>query len=156
MKLSELKTHLQDLSDIRFRLPNNEYVPSHFHVTEIGKISKQFIDCGGTIRQDDTINFQLYSADDFDHRLAPQKLVNIISLSEKVLELEDLEIEVEYQSNTIGKYRLGYDEGDLLLLSTQTDCLAKEKCEIPVSKAKENQAVLVNDSGCCTPGSGCC
>ena len=46
MKLSEIKNTLGQLDKIAFMLPNGKLVPSHFHVTEIGKISKHFIDCG--------------------------------------------------------------------------------------------------------------
>ena len=48
-------------------------VPSHFHVTEVGKITKHFIDCGGTVRNEEVVNFQLWQADDYDHRLHPEK-----------------------------------------------------------------------------------
>ena len=39
------------------------------------------------------VNFQLWEANDYNHRLHPEKLVHIIEWSEKVLGLEDLEIE---------------------------------------------------------------
>ena len=51
MKLSEIKIHLNKLDKIAFQLPNGSLVPSHFHVTEVGKVSKHFIDCGGSIRK---------------------------------------------------------------------------------------------------------
>ena len=50
MKLSEIKNQLKKLTTIAFQLPNGELVPSHFHVTEVGKITKHFIDCGGVVR----------------------------------------------------------------------------------------------------------
>lgn len=125
MNLSEIKSHLHNLKAIAFQLPNGELVAEHFHVTEIGKISKHFIDCGGTERQEDVINFQLWEANDYNHRLHPEKLVQIIELSEKVLHLKDLEIEVEYQGETIGKYGLDFDGSNFLLTSKRTDCLAK-------------------------------
>lgn len=92
MKLSEIKQHLSQLETIAFQLPNGQLVPNHFHVTEVGKINKHFIDCGGTVRTENVINFQLWEANDYDHRLHPEKLVSIIELSEKILNLEDLEI----------------------------------------------------------------
>ena len=107
MKLSQIKAHLNTTETVDFKLQNGTSVPEHFHVTEIGVVTKHFIDCGGTIRNEKTANFQLWDANDTDHRLKPGKLLNIIALSEKVLEMEDLEIEVEYQTNTIGKYSLG-------------------------------------------------
>ena len=66
MKLSEIKKHLNQLETIEFKLPNGDLVPRHFHVTEVGKVSKTFIDCGGTLRQESLINFQLWEADDYD------------------------------------------------------------------------------------------
>ena len=85
MKLSEIKHHLSNLETIAFQLPNGKLVPSHFHVTEVGKITKHFIDCGGTVRKEEVVNFQLWEANDYDHRLHPEKLVHIIELSEKTL-----------------------------------------------------------------------
>lgn len=155
MTLSEIKNKLQQLEQIGFQLPNGELVPSHFHVTEIGKITKHFIDCGGTLRNEEVVNFQLWNADDYDHRLHPEKLLNIITLSERVLGIEDLEIEVEYQGDTIEKFGLDFDGKNFLLTNKQTDCLAKDKCGIPEEKPKIKLVELANESSC-TPGGGCC
>ncbi|EPR73473.1 hypothetical protein ADIWIN_1503 [Winogradskyella psychrotolerans RS-3] len=156
MKLSEIKSKLKVLDTIAFQLPNGTLVPNHFHVTEVGKISKNFIDCGGTVRTENVANFQLWEADDYDHRLHPEKLLNIIELSEKVLHIEDLEIEVEYQGDTIGKYGLDFDGTNFLLTSKLTDCLAKDKCGIPEKKPKLKFSDLQNEGPSCAPGSGCC
>ena len=158
MKLSEVKNKLNQLEEIAFQLPNGELVPAHFHVTEIGKITKNFIDCGGTTRKEEVVNFQLWNADDYNHRLHPEKLLEIIELSERVLAIEDLEIEVEYQAETIGKYGLDFDGKNFLLTSKQTDCLAKDKCGIPEEKEKEKIELteLSSDGLSCTPGGGCC
>ncbi len=152
MKLSAFKEVLKSKSTIGFELPNGTMVPNHFHVTEVGQINKRFIDCGGTVRNENVVNFQLWEANDYDHRLHPEKLVNIIELSEKVLEIEDTEIEVEYQGETIGKYGLEYEGGNFLLTSKLTDCLAKDKCGIPEEKLK----VPLSGLNSCAPGSGCC
>lgn len=155
MKLSEIKDKLNKLEKIAFQLPNGELVPNHFHVTEIGKITKHFIDCGGTVRKEEVVNFQLWNANDYDHRLHPEKLLDIIKLSERVLEIEDLEIEVEYQADTIGKFGLDFDGQNFLLTNKETDCLAKDKCGIPNEKLKVKLSELNNESSC-TPGGGCC
>ena len=156
MKLSEIKEKLTQLEQIAFVLPNGELVPSHFHVTEVGKISKHFIDCGGTVRKEEVANFQLWNANDYNHRLHPEKLLHIIQLSEKVLELEDLEIEVEYQGETIGKFGLDFGGTNFLLTAKQTDCLAKDGCGIPEEKQKVKLSDLDNSTSCCSPSSGCC
>jgi hypothetical protein len=156
MKLSEIKIKLNTISKVNFLLPNGTLVPEHFHVTEVGLITKNFIDCGGTIRNEKVINFQLWEANDFDHRLAPQKLLNILALSEKVLGKEDLEIEVEYQSETIGKYGLDFNGENFVLTAKQTNCLAQDYCGIPPAKLKVKLSELKTQQACCTPGGGCC
>ncbi|SEC28063.1 hypothetical protein SAMN05192540_2790 [Maribacter dokdonensis] len=155
MKLSEVKKHLAALETIAFQLPNGELVPNHFHVTEVGKITKNFIDCGGTVRNEEVVNFQLWNADDYDHRLHPEKLIHIIELSEKVLGIEDLEIEVEYQGNTIEKFGLDFDGTNFRLTSKQTDCLAKDNCGIQAEKPKLNLSEI-NNEPCCSPDGNCC
>ncbi|WP_417860386.1 DUF6428 family protein [Winogradskyella sediminis] len=157
MKLSEIKSKLKALDTIAFQLPNGDLVPRHFHVTEVGKISKHFIDCGGTVRTENVANFQLWEADDYDHRLHPEKLLSIIELSEKVLQIEDLDIEVEYQGETIGKYGLDFNGEHFLLTTKLTDCLAKDKCGIPEAKPKLKLSELQDQAAsCCRPDSGCC
>lgn len=155
MKLSEVKKTLNQLERIAFQLPSGELVPSHFHVTEVGKITKNFIDCGGTIRNEEVANFQLWNADDYDHRLHPEKLVNIIELSEDKLEIGDLEIEVEYQADTIGKFGLDFDGTNFILTTKETDCLAKDQCGIPNEKPKVKLSAVQSENAC-TPGGGCC
>lgn len=155
MKLSEIKEILATAEGVNFKLENGISVPEHFHVTEVGIITKDFIDCGGTVRHEKVANFQLWDADDYEHRLKAGKLLHIISLSEKILGMEDLEIEVEYQAETIGKYDLGYDGENFLLLSKKTACLAKDKCGVPAEKQKIEMINLASGSTC-TPGGGCC
>jgi len=156
MKLSKVKEQLSNLTELRFQLPDSSCVPEHFHITEVGMITKQFIDCGGTMRNEKVVNFQLWKANDYEHRLAPQKLLNIIELSEQMLNIEDLEVEVEYQANTIGKYGLEFNGSYFLLTTKQTDCLAKDKCGIPPEKLKTSLSDLKEQEDTCVPGSGCC
>lgn len=157
MKLSDFKKQLSTITDINFVLQNGTVVPKHFHVTEVGQVTKSFIDCGGTVRNEKVVNFQLWEANDFDHRLAPQKLNEIIALSEKILGIEDAEIEVEYQSETIGKYGVEFNGKDFVLTTTQTNCLAQDKCGIPPEKLKVSLSDLQNtNQSCCTPIGKCC
>jgi len=170
MKLSNIKEILPTLDNVEFQLENGAFVPEHFHVTEVGIITKHFIDCGGTIRNEKVVNFQLWNANDFEHRLKPTKLLNIIKLSEEKLGIEDAEIEVEYQSEiadsqtldksiksglqTIGKYDLNFNGNHFILKNKQTACLAQDACGIPAEKQKVKLSELNN--ACCTPNSGCC
>lgn len=157
MKLSAVKEILATAEAVNFKLEDGTSVPEHFHVTEVGIVSKHFIDCGGTVRTEKKVNFQLWDANDFEHRLKPEKLLNIISLSEKVLGLEDLEIEVEYQSSSIGKYGLDFDGKEFILTNTQTACLAQDACGMPAEKQKIKLVQLPTaNQNSCTPGGGCC
>ena len=77
-------------------------------------------------------------------------------MSEKMFELADLEIEVEYQGKeTVGTYNLGFDGTYFLLESKLTACLAKDACGITTEKPR----IRIFDAGngnTCEPNSGCC
>jgi hypothetical protein len=154
MNIKDFKNSLSNLCELTFVLPNGSHVAPHFHLTEVGEITKNYVDCGGTVRSEKVANFQLWAADDYDHRLKPQKVIDIVEMAEKEIGLENLEVEVEYQSETIGKYGLDFDGKRFLLTPTQTDCLAKEKCGIP--EAQPVNPVPAETSSCCSPESGCC
>jgi Family of unknown function (DUF6428) len=171
MKLSEIKKLLSSIEALNFELQNGTAVPEHFHVTEVGVVTKHFIDCGGTIRNEKVVNFQLWNANDFEHRLKSTKLLNIITLSEEKLGMEDLEIEVEYQAEiedsqspigksknhlqTIGKYNLEFNGKSFVLVSKHTACLAADACGISQEKLKVNLAEVTAQNSC-KPGGGCC
>lgn len=156
MKLSEIKSKLKELDTIAFELPDGTLVAPHFHVTEVGKVSKHFIDCGGIIRHEEVANVQLWEANDYNHRLHPEKLLNIIELAERLLHIGNLDIEVEYQGDTIEKYNLDFEGKHFLLTTKQTDCLAKDKCGIPSQKLKMRLSELQSQPSKCSPNSGCC
>lgn len=157
MKLSEVKELLPTLENVVFQLEDGSFVPEHFHVTEVGTTSKHFIDCGGVTRREEVVNFQLWNADDYEHRLKPGKLLHIITLSEEKLGINDAEVEVEYQSNTIGRYDLGFNGSHFVLKNKTTACLAQDACGVPSSEQKNGLVQIpVAVSSSCTPGGGCC
>jgi hypothetical protein len=149
MTLHELKTQLQQQNTLAFELPDGSLVPSHFHITEVGRVTKNFIDCGGVTRKEEVISLQLWEANDYDHRLHPEKMLQIIEIGEKAFNLRDLEIEVEYQGNTIQKFGLDLKANHFVLINKKTACLALDACQIiPESNEKKTEK--------CTSGSGCC
>ncbi len=152
MNISEMKQVLPGLAAVNFRLPDGAYLPAHFHVTEVGLVTKHFIDCGGTERKEAVANFQLWEAGDYGHRLAPQKFLHILTLSERILGSEDLAMEVEYQQGTIGKFGLAFDGTDFVLTPKQTACLAQDTCGVPRHAPARPQLQAAS----CTPGGGCC
>lgn len=158
MKLSEFKSHLDHNEPVRFRLPDGSLVPAHFHITEAGLMTKHFIDCGGTVREESAMTMQIWTANDYNHRLRAETLAGILDKAEPLLSGTDLEIEMEYQipSGTIGKYGVEYDGSDFQLTQKMTDCLAKEKCGVPGTTQTTNSQRLAATVDACSPGSGCC
>ncbi len=156
MKLSQFKNHLETVDQIHFVLPNGTKIPSHFHITEVGMTTKQFTDCGNTFRISKTATFQLWTSIDFHHRLEPKKILSIINATEKMFAGEDLDIEIEYQQETIGKFGLEFNNNEFVLTNTKTDCLAKDNCGIPIEKIKAKIGEWKEKASCCTPESNCC
>ena len=115
-------------------LPDGEFVPDHFHVTEVGRVHKQFIDCGGARRESLSCALQVWVANDTDHRLNSTKLGKIMKAGAAIVD-DDMPLVVEYGSDTAAIYPVGDVEvtpkGLLLVLGTKpTACLALEKCGV--------------------------
>jgi hypothetical protein len=136
MKLSELKTALRSHPEknLLFILPDGDPIPADFHVTEVGHVAKNFVDCGGTVRATSACVLQTWVArNDKEHRLTSGKLASILDLAARVLPGADLEVEVEYEGCAISQYPVlavapGAAEITFTLGSKHTDCLAREAC----------------------------
>lgn len=157
MNLSALKTTLLEQRDLNVRLvlPDGDPIAADFHVTEVGHVVKNFIDCGGTVRRIETCLLQTWVAgNDTDHRLTAEKLAKILDLAAKVVPSDDLDVEVEYEPCCVAQYKIDHAEvvgGELRfqLAHKHTDCLAREACGL--TPAGEG-------CGCGTGGEGgsCC
>ncbi|HWD91781.1 MAG TPA: DUF6428 family protein [Verrucomicrobiae bacterium] len=142
MKISEFKNVLAEHRDknVRFVLPTGTKIPPHAHVTEVARIDKRFIDCGGTFRTETTCRLQTWFADDTEHRLTAGKLLIILEKSASFLESEDLDIDVEHEAPFISQFPISAVEADgqavLVRLDTKhTDCLAQDRCGVrPIEK----------------------
>src|SRR3954470_4727011 len=77
---------------LTIELPDGSNVPAHFHVTEVGRVGKDFIDCGGTVRSWERCVLQVWVAGDVDHRVSAGKLAHIIGLARPTL-LGDADLE---------------------------------------------------------------
>ena len=138
MTLKEFKERLikqtNIVGNLLFKLKDDTLIPPYFHITEMGLKNKHFVDCGGTVRTEVNISYQIWTADDFDHRLTPQKLLELIIKNEGLFNQPDLQVEMEYQTTTLGSYKLSIDPSNELtyiLLPKQTNCLAPDKCLTP-------------------------
>ena len=94
MNLTGLKKLLGEHPDLnlRFILPDATLVPAHAHVTEVARIDKRFVDCGGTLRDDALCRLQTWVADDLHHRLTAGKLLGILDKAASILQNEELEV----------------------------------------------------------------
>ncbi len=132
-------------------LPDGVFVPAHFRVTEVGRVQKDFIDRGGTVRSSAVCVLQVWVADDHDHRLDTTRLAGILRLAAPVLKATDLpgEVEVEYEDGRVSQFPVSAAEvtpaGVLLHLgSKHTACLAPDRCGVGEA----------GTPGCSAPG--CC
>jgi hypothetical protein len=138
MLLSEFKKLLSENScqTIRFVLPTGSKIPPHAHVTEVARMDKRFMDCGGTTRTETTCRLQTWFADDTDHRLTAGKLRAILDKAASFLETENLEVDVEHEAPFISQFPISTVEatGDALIVQLgikHTACLAEDKCLPP-------------------------
>lgn len=121
-------------ASLNVELPDASRIPSHFHVTEVGRVRKDFIDCGGTVRSTERCVLQIWLAEnDEDHRLNAEKLAKILDLAKPLLGSTDLALEVEYDVGVITQFPMRgatmTPDGILIRLDGKhTACLAPEKC----------------------------
>lgn len=160
MKLSELKSLLTEHSGLHFRikLPDGSPVPLSFHVTEVGRVQKTFLDCGGKLRESITCQLQIWVGPDYDHRIETGKMVAILKKAQPYLPDESIPVEVEYEDKVISQYTITSheisDEAVILVLDHKhTECLAPELCGLPPLPGKEKNPDT--KASCCGP-SGCC
>jgi hypothetical protein len=137
MIVSELLDLLarQPSSSLRFLLPNGEAVPAHFHLTEVGRVERTFIDCGGSVRSTLSCSLQLWVANDVEHRLKSDRFLSILQAARSLLRSIDLQVEVEFGEQVIATYTIGdtvsaFGTIQFRLVGKKTDCLAKDKCGI--------------------------
>lgn len=161
MNLSELKTLLVDHSDRYFRisLPDGSAVPLSFHVTEVGRVQKTFLDCGGTLRESISCQLQVWVGEDYEHRIETGKMAAILNKAKAYLPDETIPVEVEYEDQVISQYVIAdftlTDEAVVLNLANKhTECLAPELCGLP-ALPKSGKSGLVSAAPCCGP-KGCC
>lgn len=137
MTFNQLQSALESHSGefMHWMLPDKSFVPKHYHITEVGVVRKDFIDCGGTLRSKASCVLQIWVADDIDHRMDATKLLEILKRAKAVLELDDLPVEVEYESEVVSQYPVSDVEstpsGLLFYLgANHTACLAPDKCGV--------------------------
>ena len=127
--------------------PDGDPIEAHFHVTEVGRVQKDFVDCGGTVRRAVSCLLQTWVGDDVDHRITAGKLLKAFDHAAPVLRGEDLPVELEYEACNVVQFSVTavVPEAERLvvqLAGKHTDCLAKELC-VPSSRTTGAR------TGCC-------
>jgi len=152
MTITAFKAILAAHSDkaMRFVLPNGKSIPPCYHITEVGRVQKDFIDCGGTVRSSASCVLQAWvAANDEDHRLEAGKLGSILKMADKLLPDSALPVEIEYEAPIISQFSIGGSELDsegivFHLENKHTDCLAKESCGL-----ESNSCCSSEETSCC-------
>jgi len=132
----------------RFVLPDGEYIPAHAHVTEVGHVVRNFIDCGGLIGKEEKIVLQTHVGDDTDHRLRSDRFAKIMELGNRVIPSADLDVDVEYDCCVVAQYpiaeaRPGGEHLNLILRRGRTQCRARERRDSETAS-------------CCATSTACC
>lgn len=141
MQLSEFKKVLAAHAgqNLAFLLPTGTKVPAQVHVTEVARVDKRFVDCGGTLRTEASARLQTWFDDDTEHRLSAGKLLKILEKAADLLGSETLPMEVEHEAPFLSIFpveSVASEEGKLVIRLgiRHTDCLAKGYC-LPPPKA---------------------
>jgi len=151
MTLHDLQNTLEANPELfpRFVLPDGDCIPAHAHVTEVGHLVRNFIDCGGQIGKEEKILLQTHVGNDTDHRLRSDRFAKILELGNRVIPSADLDVDVEYDCCVVAQYPITEATPDgehlnLILQRGRTQCRARErrKSETP--------------AGCRTTSTVCC
>jgi hypothetical protein len=134
---------------LRFVLPDGNYIPAHAHVTEVGHVVRNFIDCGGLTGKEEKVLLQTHVGNDTDHRLRSDRFVKILQLGSRVIPSPDLDVDVEYDCCVVAQYPIAEATPDgehlnLILQRGRTQCRARERSEGETA------------AGCCAASAACC
>ena len=164
MTLQEFKSLLQDNRGKLFQvvLPTGDAVPVSFHITEVGRVEKTFVDCGGKLHTRKTAQLQVWVGPDEDHRIQAGKMADILDRSVEIVPDDTLPLELEYEMENGFVSQLpvaGFstsDEAVVLELGVRhTECLAPELCIVPAPTATQSVALTMAPSGAASNGCGC-
>jgi hypothetical protein len=133
----------------RFVLPDGDYIPAHAHVTEVGHVVRNFIDCGGLTGKEEKVVLQTHVGNDTEHRLRSDRFAKILQLGNRVIPSADLNVDVEYDCCVVAQYPIAEarpdgDHLNLILRRGRTQCRARERRERETA------------TDCCATSAACC
>lgn len=130
----------------RFLLPDGDYIPAHAHVTEVGHLVRNFIDCGGLRGKEEKVVLQTHVGDDTDHRLRSDRFAKILRLGRGVIPTANLDVDVEYDCCVAAQYPIAAAKPDgehlnLILQRGRTQCRARER--------RQSKTCCATSAACC-------
>src|SRR5438093_12707388 len=133
----------------RFVLPDGDYIPAHAHVTEVGHVVRNFIDCGELTGKEEKILLQTHVGNDTNHRLRSDRFAKILRLGSRVIPSADLDVHVEYDCCVVAQYPIAEARPDgehlnLILRRGRTPRRARER--------RKGETA----GGCCATSAACC
>ena len=133
----------------RFVLPNGDYIPAHAHLTEVGHVVRNFIDCGGLTGKEEKAVLQTHVGNDTNHRLRSERFAKILQLGNRVIPSAELDVAVEYDCCVVAQYPVAEARADgehlnLILRRDRTQCRARERRQPETAAA------------CCATSAACC
>ncbi len=164
MTLQEFKALLQENRGKLFHvaLPAGDAVPISFHITEMGRVEKTFVDCGGKMHIRKTAQLQVWVGPDEDHRIQAGKMADILDKSGQIVPDDTLPLELEYEMENgfVSQFPVaGFSSSDdavvLELGVRHTECLAPEMCIVP-APSKSVPLTMAPANGCGCGPAGCC
>jgi hypothetical protein len=130
-------------------LPDGRYIPAHAHITEVGYVVKNFIDCGGITGKAETVLLQTHVGTDTDHRLKSDQVAKILQLGDRVLPRGEFDVEVEYDCCVVSQYPIERLKPtreclDIVLGRKRTQCLAQKR-----PKRESAASCCASELSCC-------
>lgn len=163
MKTQNLLQLLKENSDkeLIFEYKQGEFVGANYHITEVKNSVIKSVDCGG---RSDVWNETIIQLWESPKEIGKRNFMlagKALSILEKVDKIHAIDREspvlFEYSNDNFHKANLEIHNVELTsdkllikLFVSQTDCKAKEACEV-----SEKELVATEESSCCS-GSGCC
>ena len=132
-------------------------IPPYFHITDMGVKTKMFIDCGGKMNYESCVSFQIWTANDYDHRLTPEKVIGIIGKGGNIVpNMLNMEVKVEYQTYSLSEYTLEpKGNGVYNLVPTKSRCLSPELCGLIEERKPQIKTCGRGDECCRNTGKDC-
>ena len=138
LSYQEFISLLQKNSDLllTFYLPDKQKISEHFHLTEVGFVQGNFVDCGGVGRIEKSVQLQLWLGKDKAHFINPEAFLKILKIVEQknpdATSYYNKKLLIEYDHGTVIRYEIGSYQIrngylEFFLTSQKTECRAMSR-----------------------------